>query len=151
MTVEHIISLSNRVAELFARAQLTHTLAQHATSHTEYDELSARAEQWDQHVSDAHDALVSALRAALPATPEPFLPVHVEPSGHVEIHARDHGARPVVLRLTGAEALTIGHHLIACAAIGLDRTGMKVVALLPPLPTTPPRAATASTPATNTA
>jgi hypothetical protein len=53
--------------------------------------------------------------------------------------------------LTGAEALTIGHHLIACAAIGLDRTGIKVVALLPPLPTTPPRAATASAPATNTA
>lgn len=151
MNVEHIIALSDRVAMAFARAQVTHTLAQHATSQGEYDHLSTHAAQCDRQVSDAHDALISALRAAPPATPEPFLPVRVEPSGHVEIHARDDGNRPVVVRMTGAEALSIGHHLIAYAAIGLDRTGIKVVTLLPPLPVTPPSAVTRPNATTATA
>ena len=85
----------------------------------------------------------------LPPTPaeiEAFMPVRTRPNGHVELHARDQHARAVVVALTGAEAMLLGVHLTAHAAVGLDRTGAKVDRVLPPMIPDALPAVTADTP-----
>ena len=47
-------------------------------------------------------------------------------TGHVEVHARDTTQRPIVLSLTATQALTLGAHVSAHAAIALDRSGAKL-------------------------
>ncbi|OJF13148.1 hypothetical protein [Couchioplanes caeruleus] len=143
-TAEELLTSINELCEAYALARSTRALAQHAETPAEYDNLTARAEHWELSVRTRFDALADTVEAAFPrgARIEAFLPVRVLPNGHVEIHARDQHTRPVVLALSGPEAVTVGVHLTAYAAIGLDRTGTKVDRVLPPMITDPPPATT---------
>jgi hypothetical protein len=148
-TAEQIVALVTDLAEIYGTAKATRTFAQDAASRAEYDNLIARANYWDGEVDARYAALVAALHEWLPAAPETFLPVQVLPNGSVEIRARDGAARPVVVRFTAAQALALGAHLAAYAAIGIDRTADKITAHLPAVPATPAFTATRATPATD--
>lgn len=143
-TAEELLTSINDLCEAYALARSTRALAQNAETRAEYDNLITRAEHWELSVRTRYDALSDAIDAAFPrgATVEAFLPVRVLPNGHVEIHARDQHTRPVVVALSGPEAVTVGVHLTAYAAIGLDRTGTKIDRILPPMITDPPPATT---------
>lgn len=138
------------LCEVYARAETTRALAEHADTRAEHDTLIARASHFNRQARTRYDALTTAVGAVLPRTAhvETFLPVRTLPDGRVEIHATDQHARPVVVALTGAEAVTVGVHLTAYAAIGLDRTGTKVDRVLPPMITQAPLAVTDDTPPT---
>lgn len=153
MTVDTIVAAITNLTEMYAKARLTQAFADQATSHTEAINLTARAAYWDTEVEQAYAALTATLHDALPAAPETFMPVRVLANGHLEIHARNGTGHAIVTRLTAAEALAVGMHLVAYAAIGTDRTGDKISRLLPPLPTAPLPAVApprASTPTTDT-
>lgn len=158
MTVDRLMNLANQVADAYAHLHLNQAYARQATSQATYDQLIARVDYWNAQHAAARTALNAALRDELPATPETFLPVRVLGNGHIDLHARDSLDLPVVVRLTGGQALSVGAHLIASAAIGLDRTGAKVTSALPLLPATtlPAHRSTAApdtapTPASDTA
>lgn len=147
-TAEELLASINDLCEAYALARSTRALAQNASTKAEYDNLIARADHWDLQAATRYDALADTVEAAYPrgAQVEPFLPVRVLPNGQVEIHARDQHTRPVVVALSGPEAVTVGVHLTAYAAIGLDRTGTKVDRVLPPMITDPPPATTTDAP-----
>lgn len=137
-----------RWGEAYATAHTSAAFAHMATTRAEYDRLKARAEHWDRQARDLFDAIASAV-GTIPgdaAKVDKFMPVRALPNGHVQLHARDQYARPVVVGLTFAEAVSIGVHLTAYAAIGLDRTGNHVDRVLPALPTEAPVATTAAPP-----
>jgi hypothetical protein len=144
-----LLTSINELCEAYAQAQMSRFLAGHSADHTEYDRHTAHADYWEREARTRYDALAPAIEAATlqPAQVEQFLPVRTLANGHVEIHARDQHARPVVVRLTGAEAVTVGVHLTVHAAIGLDRNGAKVDQVLPPVPTAVPPAVTGEPPA----
>ncbi len=152
-TAEDLLASINELCEVYALAKATRALTQNAATKAEYDNLIARADHWDLQATTRYSALADTVETAFPrgAQVEAFLPVRVLPNGRVEIHARDQHTRPVVVALTGPEAVTVGVHLTAYAAIGLDRTGTKVDRVLPPMLTAPPTATTTDAPHGRTA
>ncbi|WP_432978932.1 hypothetical protein [Dactylosporangium sp. CA-233914] len=82
-------------------------MAQHASDAPEHGQRSRHADYWRGEVNTWYTAIVASVRASVPdaADVEPFRPVRPLSTGQVEVHARDHTARPIVLRLTGPEAL----------------------------------------------
>ncbi|MGC9667429.1 hypothetical protein ACNTMW_12840 [Planosporangium sp. 12N6] len=148
-----VLTSITALCEAYAKAHVARTVAEHATTIEERDHHLARAHYWDTEARTRYAAIADAVQATLArrAQVEAFLPVRTLPNGHVEIHARDQHARPVVVALTGAQAVTVGVHLTAHAAIGLDRTGTNVDRVLPPIPTQPPPATTGDSPATGRA
>jgi hypothetical protein len=145
-TVSELLAAIVDLCETYARAETGRALAEHAGTKAERDDLVSRAAYFNRESRTRYDALTTAIEAVLPRTAqvETFLPVRTLPDGRVEIHAVDQHERPVVVALTGTEAVTVGVHLTAYAAIGLDRTGTKLDRILPPLFTDPPTATTAS-------
>jgi hypothetical protein len=142
----------NDLCEAYAKARVARALAEHSADHAEHERHATAADYWERESRTRYDALVPAIEtvAARPVQIEEFLPVRTHPSGHVEVHARDQYARPVVVTFTGAEAVSLAIHLTAHAAIGLDRTGAKVDPLLPAVPVaTPPAVATGRAPVPN--
>ena len=143
-TADDLLASITKLCEAYASARVARFTTEHAADKFERDQHAARASYWQEQARTQYEALAASIRAAFPdrARVEAFRPVRVLPNGHVEIHARDQHARPVVLGLTGGEAVTVGVHLTAYAAIGLDRTGNHLNNLLPPLPVTAPAATT---------
>ncbi|MEV8515899.1 hypothetical protein [Dactylosporangium sp. NPDC051484] len=140
MTGNDLITAMNDLCVAYAKAQVAHAMAEHAADQDERAQHRAHAEYWDMTVSGQYRALTEAVGAALPdpVEVESFLPVQPLPTGEVEIRARDGHARPVLVRLSGAQALALGAHLTAYAAIGLDRINGKVAELLPRVGTAEP-------------
>ncbi|MDI6101187.1 hypothetical protein QLQ12_21465 [Actinoplanes sp. NEAU-A12] len=134
---ERLLAEMSDLCEAYAREQVARALAEHSADHNEHQLHTNRADYWGGETLARYNALVTAITAAVPqeaeAQLEEFRPVRTLANGHVEIHARDQHARPVVVRFTGAEAVTVGVHLTVHAAIGLDRTGAKVDQVLPPV------------------
>lgn len=147
-TAEELLTSINELCEAYAVARSTRALAQNAETTVEYNNLIARADHWDLQTAARYEALADTVETVLPrgAQVEAFLPVRVLPNGRVEIHARDQHARPVVVVLSAPEAVTVGVHLTAHAAIGLDRAGTKVHRILPPMITDPAPATTTDAP-----
>ncbi|GAB1641524.1 hypothetical protein [Krasilnikovia sp. MM14-A1259] len=152
-TTEAILTAINELCEAHAKAQVARGVAEQAPTKAGRDDHLSRAQYWDRQTHTLHRALVDVVRTVTPppSRVETFLPVRTLPNGHVELHARDQHSRPVVVALTGAEAVTVGVHLTAHAAIGLDRTGTRVDRVLPPMLTDPPTATTGDAPATGRA
>jgi hypothetical protein len=141
-TAEAVIALANEVCDFHARAEVARALAGHSASHAEHANLTAHAAHWDTLVRERWAALVEGIEAALPgaARPEEFMPVRPLSNGHVELQAHDTEGRRVVVLLSGAQALAVGAHLTAYAAISLDRIGEKLNGGLPHLGAVPPLA-----------
>jgi hypothetical protein len=149
---DDLLDQINDLCEAYAKARVARTLAEHSADHIEHQRHATAADYWEHEWRTRYDALASTIEtvAARPVQIEEFLPVRTRPSGHVEVHARDQHARPVVVTFTGAEAVSVAIHLTAHAAIGLDRTGAKVDPLLPAVPApTPPAAVTGRAPVPN--
>lgn len=140
-----LLTSINQLCEAYANAHMARFLAGHSADHAEHERHLAHAAYWDTETRTRYNAVAEAIEYLAPdrADVEAFLPVRTLPNGNVEIHARDQHARPVVVALTGAQAVTVGVHLTAHAAIGLDRTGTRVDRILPPMITAPPPAITA--------
>jgi len=140
LTADAVLALANEVSALYARAEVARALAAQAANDAEHATQAARAAHWDALVNERWPALVEAVRAALPdaAPVERFMPVRALGNGHVELHAHDTSDRPLVVLLTGAQALALGAHLTAYGAISLDRIGLKLDAGLPALKEAPP-------------
>ena len=140
-----LLTSINQLCEAYANAQMARFLAGHSSDHAEHERHNAHAAYWDSETRTRYSAVAEAIEylAPEPADIEAFLPVRTLPNGHVEIHARDQHARPVIVALTGAQAVTVGVHLTAHAAIGLDRTGTRIDRVLPPMITALPTAITA--------
>ena len=132
-TAEAMLAAIWQLCDAYAKGEVNRILAGHAATDNEAQHLIAQAEYWEQTVQAGYQALAATVREALPddARPEPFLPVRATNGGHIEVHARDTTARPLVIMFTGAQALTIGAHLTALGAVALDRVGAKVDAALP--------------------
>jgi hypothetical protein len=140
VTADAVIALANEVCGLYARAEVARAMAGHTASEAEHAHLSARAQYWDTLVNEQWAALAATITAALPslAQVEPFMPVRPLTNGHVELHAHDTAAHRVVVLLSGAQALAVGAHLTAYAAISLDRIGQRLDPALPPVKAAPP-------------
>jgi len=145
---DRLLADINALCEAYAKAQTARVDAHHATTDAQYEHGKARAEYWDGRVSGQYQALVEAVLDALPpvAGVERFLPVRSQPAGYVEVHARDHDGRPVLLRMTSTEAVALAVHLAAHGAVSRDRAGQHVDPILPPI-TTPTPPTTDTTPA----
>lgn len=130
-----LLASINDLCEAYAKAQMARFLAGHSSDHAEHNRHAAHADYWETETRTRFSAVAEAVEsmAPEPADIEAFMPVRTRPNGHVELHARDQHARAVVVALTGAEAMLLGVHLTAHAAIGLDRTGAKVDRVLPPM------------------
>jgi hypothetical protein len=139
-TAEAMLAAIWQLCDAYAKGEVNRVLAGHAATDNEAQHLVAQAEYWEHSVQAGYQALAATIRDALPgdARPEPFLPVRPVTTGHVEVHARDTTARPVVIVLTARQALTLGAHLSAHGAIALDRLGTKLDAALPALPDAAP-------------
>lgn len=140
-----------RLCQTYTQAQVAIVTAAHAPDRDEQDRLKAHADSRHQQATveyRAVEAMVAAL-VAEPANVERFQPVWVLPGGHVELHAHDRHHRPVAMRLSGEQALTVGVHLVAQAAVALDRAGAKVTDVIPPVSpeATPTRIPTSAPPA----
>jgi hypothetical protein len=140
MTAEAVVALANEVCDFHARAEVARALAGHSASHAEHANLTADAAHWDALVRERWSALVEAIEVVLPgaALPEEFMPVRPLSNGHVELQAHDTAGCRVVVLLSGAQALAVGAHLTAYAAISLDRIGQKLDGGLPHLGAAPP-------------
>ena len=143
-----LLASINALCEAYAKAQMSRFLAGHSSNHEEHDRHAAHADYWDTETRTRFSTVAEAVEsmAPEPAEIEAFMPVRTRPNGHVELHARDQHARAVVVALTGAEAMLLGVHLTAHAAVGLDRTGAKVDRVLPPMIPDALPAVTADTP-----
>ncbi|GAA0490894.1 hypothetical protein Ade02nite_23350 [Paractinoplanes deccanensis] len=129
----------NSLCMTWAAAQVAHERSRTATNPETQADQHARAQHAHELTQQHYDALLALLTASVPddVSAEAFLPVQPLPTGEVAIHARDDRANSVRLKLTGVQALTVGAHLTAYAAISLDRSGLKVAEALPPLPADP--------------
>ena len=139
-TAEAMLAAIWQLCDAYAKGEVNRVLAGHAPTDNEAKHLVGQAEYWEHSVQAGYQALAETIRGALPdeARPEPFLPVRPVTTGHVEIHAHDTTARPVVIVLTATQALTLGAHLTANGAIVLDRLGTKLDTALPTLAETAP-------------
>lgn len=133
MNGDTIMRAMNELCVSYAKSQVAHAMAEHAADPDERAQHMQAVTYWDTAVSHQHRALAELLDKAFTAEAEleSFLPVQALPTGDVMIRARDEQTRPVVLRLTCQQALAVGAHLTAYAAIGLDRSGGKVAQALP--------------------
>jgi hypothetical protein len=140
-----VLTLANEVCDAFARAEVARAMAGLSTSEAEHAHLVARAEQWKAVVNERWAVFAAAIEAALPeaAQVERFMPVRPLTNGHVELHGHDTKARPLVVLLTGVQALAVGAHLTAYGAISLDRIGQKPDSGLPLVKAAPPFTSTA--------
>ena len=148
MSAEDLLRQIRQLCEAFTNAHLAHVAAGDAPTEAERAHYQARADYWNQTAGTRYQHLTETVADLLPepAQIERFWPIRPLTNGHLELHARDRQARPVVVLLTGAQALAVSAHLNAYAAISLDRIGTKVNDLLPPVKAAPPF--TTSTPAT---
>jgi ribosomal protein L16 Arg81 hydroxylase len=133
---DDILALINSLCITWADAQLAHERSRTAATPEIHADQHARAQRAHEATQQHYNALQELLTTSVPddVNAEEFLPVQPLPTGEVAIHARDDHANSVRLRLTGAQALTLGAHLTAYAAISLDRSGFKVAEALPRLP-----------------
>lgn len=140
LTAEAILAAVDQVCVLYARAEVARAMTGLSGSDAEYAHLRARADHWDALGSQMYQALAATVHAGLPnaARVERFMPVRPLSNGHVELHADDTAARRVVVLFTGAQALAVGAHLTAYAAISLDRIGQKLDPGLPHVKAAPP-------------
>ncbi|MER7273514.1 hypothetical protein ABT369_03560 [Dactylosporangium sp. NPDC000244] len=135
-----IMRLVDELCVAYAKVQVAQTMAEYTA------DLEARAKHlgvakyWSNAGRALHRTISETLDDALTAEAavESFLPVQPMPSGEVAFRARDERDRPVVVRLSAVQALAVGSHLTAYAAIGLDRTGGKAADVLPPIATAAP-------------
>jgi hypothetical protein len=122
-----------QLCDAYAKSEVNRVLAGRAANGNEAVRLGDQADYWSQAVNAQYQALALTVRQMLPdgARLEEFLPVRATSGGNVEVHARDTTSRPVVILLTGAQAMTVGTHLTAHGAVALDRVGGKVDVALP--------------------
>jgi hypothetical protein len=154
-TAEAVLALVNDLCGLYAEARAARATVAFLAGEAERAHVLARAAHWDTLVSDRYRALAEAIQATHPeaAQVERFMPVRPLGNGHVELHAHDVTARRFVVLFTGAQALAVGAHLTAYAAISLDRIGQRPdpglphVKAAPPFTTTAPPAADRTGPA----
>ncbi len=148
---DNILAGINALCEAYAKAQIARIEAHYAATAEQHAHCKARGEYWDAAVSSQYQALLVTLQEALPdpVAVETFVPVRALPSGDVEVHGRDQNNRRVALHLTGAQAIAIGTHLSAYAAIGLDRAGVRINEYMPPVERTLPAAVTTPDPRTD--
>ncbi|GIF04662.1 hypothetical protein [Actinoplanes siamensis] len=134
---DDILAVINNLCITWADAQVAYERSRTAATPEVHAAQYARAQHANEVTQRHYAALVDLLADSVPddVSAEAFLPVQPLPTGEVAIHARDDRANSVRLRLTGAQALTVGAHLTAYAAISLDRSGLKVAEALPQLPT----------------
>ena len=139
-TAEGLLLRVRQLCEAYTNARLAHVAAVDAPSEAERAHYQARADYWNQTTNVRYRDLTETMADLLPepAHLERFMPIRPLTNGHLELHAHDRQARPVVVLLTGAQALAVSAHLGAYAAISLDRTGTKVDNLLPPVKAAPP-------------
>ncbi len=141
---DDILAVINILCITWADAQVAHERSRTAAAPEVRADQYARAQQAHEVTQQHYAALVELLADSVPddVSAEAFLPVQPLPTGEVAIHGRDDQANSVRLRLTGAQALTVGAHLTAYAAISLDRCGLKVAEALPSLSIDPASAPT---------
>jgi len=149
ITATELVAAINELCSEYARASVARAMSQHASDAQERAHHLRHAEHWLGKANARWTQVVASVEATMADTAdvEAFRPVRPLPNGQVEIHVRDHNARPLVMRFTGAEAFAVGAHLTAYAAIGLDRAGQRVESGLPHLPTTAPALHPAPAPA----
>ncbi|MEU0558459.1 hypothetical protein [Dactylosporangium sp. NPDC006015] len=140
MNGDTIMRAMNELCVSYAKSQVAHAMAEHAADPDERARHVQAVKYWDAAVSRQHRALAEMLDDAFTAEAEveSFLPVQPLPTGDVVVRARDERTRPVVVRLTCQQALAVGAHLTAYAAIGLDRSSGKVAEVLPKVDAAPP-------------
>ncbi|MBT8225030.1 MAG: hypothetical protein HKP61_00460 [Dactylosporangium sp.] len=140
MTAEHLLRGIRQLCEAVTNAHLAHVATGDAPTEAEQAHYQARADYWNHTASIRYRDLAETVTGLLPEPTrlERFMPIRPLANGTVELHAHDRRARPVVVQLTGAQALTLSTHLAAYAAISLDRTGTKIHDLLPPIKAAPP-------------
>jgi hypothetical protein len=140
-----VLTLANEVCHAYAQAEVARAMAGLSADEAEHAHLAARVAQWSAVVNERWAMLAAAIEAALPeaAQVERFMPVRPLGNGHVELHAHDTKARPLVVLLTGTQALAVGAHLTAYGAISLDRSGQKLDSGLPLVKAAPPFTSTA--------
>ncbi|MFI1989718.1 hypothetical protein [Actinoplanes sp. NPDC020271] len=136
---DDILDLIHNLCITYADSQVAHERSRVAATAEVHADQLARSVRAHEVMQGYYTALVDLLADSVPddVSAEAFLPVQPLSTGEVAIHARDDQANSVRLRLTGAQALTVGAHLTAYAAISLDRSGLKVAEVLPPLPADP--------------
>jgi hypothetical protein len=140
MTADELMQAIDTLCQSCARAHVAHVAAGDAQTKSQYDHLKARADYWSTAARAQYQAIAATVAELLPepAPVERFMPVRTLPNGYIEIHAHDRQARPVAVLLSGAQALAVGTHLCAYAAVALDRIGFKVNDVLPPVKAAPP-------------
>ncbi|WP_327002712.1 hypothetical protein OHA72_47690 [Dactylosporangium sp. NBC_01737] len=124
----------------YAKLQVAKTMAEYTGDPEARAKHLDVARYWDAAGRALHRRIGETLDNALTVevTVETFLPVQPLPTGEISLRAHDERHRPFVVRLTTAQALAVGTHLTAYAAIGIDRTGGKVAEALPPITAQPP-------------
>jgi hypothetical protein len=144
-TAHAVLTLAYELCDAFARAEVARAMVGLSTNEAEHAHLVARAEQWKAVAGERWAALAAAIETGLPeaAQVQRFMPVRPLTNGHVELHAHDTKARPLVVLLTGTQALAVGAHLTAYGAISLDRIGQKLDSGLPLVKAAPPFTSTA--------
>jgi hypothetical protein len=132
--------LVDELCVVYAKMRVAKTMAEYTGDPEARAKHLELARYWDNAGRALHHAISETLRQALTteAEMETFLPVQPLPTGEVTVRARDEHDWPFVIRLTPPQALAVGAHLTAYAAIGLDRTGAKAADVLPPIATNPP-------------
>lgn len=135
-----IMRLVDELCIAYAKVQVAQTMAEFTSDPEARAKHLGVARYWTDAGRKLHRTISESLDDALTAEAslESFLPVQPTPTGEVALRAHDAQHRPVVVRLTATQALAVGAHLTAYAAIGLDRTGRKVADVLPPIATQPP-------------
>ncbi|MBB2943246.1 hypothetical protein FB565_002959 [Actinoplanes lutulentus] len=156
---DDILAAINSLCITYADSLVAHERSRTATTAEAHADQYARSLRAHEVTQENYAALLEMLVDTVPydVSAEEFLPVQPLPTGEVALHARDDHANSVRLKLTGAQALTVGTHLTAYAAISLDRSGVRVAEALPsltagpetpmyPAPTPSPMRATGSAP-----
>lgn len=135
MTVSALLAAVQQLCQSYARAEVSRTLAGYAEDAARRAEDLHVAQHWDGAARHQFDNLAQTLNDLIPEVinAESFLPVRPLSTGDVHLFLRDRQARSVVVRFTGAEAVAVGTHLTSYAAIALDRCGMKLTPVLPPV------------------
>lgn len=136
----NIMRLVDELCVAYANMRIAKTMAEYTDDAEARTKHLGTARYWDTTGRALHHTISKTLGHALTAEAgvESFLPVQPMPTGEVTLRARDDRNNPVVVWFTPAQALAVGAHLTAYAALGLDRTGGKVADALPPIATQPP-------------
>ncbi len=148
-TSRDLITLIQHWCEAYTNAHIGYALADHTRIPADHATHTASAADWERQARDRFAVLAAALEHAphWGAQAETFMPIRTRGNGHVDLHARDQDGRPVVVTMTFVEAVSIGTHLTAHAAVGADRTGVRIDRVLPRLPSEAGAALMADSPA----